>query len=290
MNKTIKVYIYSYKGKMLYDVVSNLIEKSSKNNKLFITIDDQNPLYRKSNFDKFENIEYNHIFWDHIKSPCIYKQEGIYKNDCEYTLMISDHIFLNENWDELLINNLGTRSIISGQGRTHFDFKNLFYTQKRYSHTDFFDISNYIDRDLLFAETALLKGYYYPTYLKYNGEEEALSLLFYCEGFDILSCPSNFYEKRYQNTLETLYVPFSINHNYNMVIDLFKTGTNKFVKRMFNLELDRSLETFIKYHNFAFDSLEYLPFNSNDVEYDNTDIEFDNIDQRKFMTRTHSIG
>lgn len=289
MNKTIHVYIYSYKGKLLRDVVSNLISKSSKKNKIFIQIDDQTPLYRKSSFDEFENVDYNHIFWDHIKGPCSYKAEAIVQSQSDYMLMISDHTFLSQDWDELLINNIKEDSIISGKGRTHFDFKNLFYIKKRCSETEFFSISQYVDRDLFFAETSLLKGYEYPEYVKYHGEEESLSLLYYCNGFDIISCPSNFYEKRGQASIETLYVPFSINHNYNLVVELFKNKRNKYIPHLLNTELERSPDTFAKYHNFSFESLEYLPFQTNDVDYDNTSIDFDNIDQRKFMARTHSI-
>lgn len=286
MNSSIHVYIYSYKGKLLKDVVSNLIEKSSKNNEIFIQVDDQNPLYRKDIFDNFANTSYNHIFWDHIKSPCKYKVQGIHDSGCDYTLILSDNIFLQDNWDEKLIDSLDDNSVISGHGKTALSIKNLFYINKTSIETKDFSISQFVSRDLIFAKSDILKKYIHPEYIKYNGEEEYLSLLYFCNGLNIISCPSDFYEKRLPDTIESLYVPFSIDHNYNLIIDLLKDGKNKFTNFW---GLTRSIKDLEEYHGINFNNLEYLPFENNDVEYDNVNVAFDNIDQRKFMTRTHSI-
>jgi hypothetical protein len=199
---------------------------------------------------------------------------------------LSDNIYLPKNWDRVLIDNIKEKAVISGCGKTNLKMNGLFYLDQNRSNTDFFSLSQYVDRDFIFGSTNVLKQYIHPNYIKYNGEEEHLSVLYFCNGIDVYSCPSNFYNKTNNETIKSLYVPFSINHNYNFIVDLLKYGKNKFTNMR---NLDRSIKDFEEYHKISFEDLEYLPFPMNDVEYDNVNVEFDNIDQRKFMTRTHSI-
>ena len=89
----------------------------------------------------------------------------------------------------------------------------------------------------------------YPTYLKYNGEEEVLSLEFFTNNIDIYACPSSLYTKVGHDPILELYVPFSKNHNYNEALAILKNGQNLFTNVH---NRPRSKEDFNKFHNDIF--------------------------------------
>ena len=281
----ITVVIYSYKGKLLKDVVNNLFINLSNDNSIDIIILDQHPFMRSNIFEK-QNVMYHHIFWDWIYGPCVYKNNTIKNIKTKYTLLLSDNILLSKNWDTSLINFINKDIVISGNHKINLTNNNLFYLSKNEIPDSGFYLNQYIDKSFIFTETQNLLDISYPNYLKYNGEEEALSIKLFTHGKDIYSCPTNLYTKIGENTIETLYVPFSINHNYNEVIDLLNTGQNKFDSI---LNLKRSIEDFNFYHNNIFKQMKKLPFYTNDVEYSPDNLEFNKIDARKFVARTRAI-
>ena len=293
MNKTdlpnpIDVIIYSYKNKMLKEVVDNLLEKSSKKNAIYLHIFDQHTLTRQDYFDKVENCAYQHILWDNIAGPCFYKNQLIQESKFTYTLIMSDNIFLNDNWDEELINALpNSKSIISVKNKIKLVQDGLFYFKKEEVVVDKFTNSNFVGRDLIFGYTETLRTIGYPSYLKYYGEEETLSLMYHADNIKIYCCPDNLYKKEGADNIETLYTVFSKYHNYNQMIQLMKNEKNDYTN--IGLPLMSPIVDFYNIHGIDIDQTYPLPFEINDVFYNPTDSKFDNIDSKRFMTKINYI-
>lgn len=298
----INVIIYSYKNKNLKNVIVNLIEQSSKKNNIFINVYDQSTLTKWEQFgtfnehseskwdytEYFSKLNYTHIFWDKIKGPCYYKNQHLENSKYLYTMILSDNIYLNKDWDEELLQNLqGTYSVISGKNKVTLTNDGLFYLKKEEATTDKFDKTYFVNRDLIFGHTATLKQIGYPWYMKYHGEEETLSMLYFANNIKIYSCPDTFYKKDGDNTLEYLYTTFSKYHNYNQMIELFKKQKNKYED--IDKPLMGDIPSFFRLHNINLDSLNYLPFLLDDVQYDPDVSLFIDIDSKKFMTKINYI-
>lgn len=284
----IDVIIYSYKGKYLKEVVDNLIQKSSKKNKIYIHVLDQSTLTKQDHFDKIFDLTYNHIFWDKIKGPCYYKNNILKESKFSYTLFLSDNIFLSENWDEYLLNNLTNKySIISGKNITTLQNDGPFYISKKEIISDQKNKTYFVNRDLIFGHTETLQQIGYPWYMKYYGEEEILSVLCFTNNIKIDSCPNYFYQKRGSDTIKELYTTFSKYHNYNEMIYLFKNKKNKYID--IDQPLIPDISFFFKMHDIDPNLLNPLPFSLNDVEYDPDVSNFDDIDSKKFMTKINYI-
>jgi hypothetical protein len=284
MMNDISVVIYSYKGRNLESVVNNL-RSTAKNSNLYIDIHDQFPLYRK---EHFETYGYNHIFWDHIYSPIKYKNQSIKNFQTEYSLIISDRIMLEDGWDDKLVSFIkdSPNSLVSGNGVSTLVFKNLFYISRINHFLNKFEVNNFIDRDLIFGKTETIKSVEFPEYLKYNGEEEVLSLRYWSQGIDVYAAPTSLYSKPFPNTIETLYTPFSKDHFYNEAVSLMTTGKNNFDDISNNT---RNHIDFSNYHKLDLLELKKLPFEKNDVLYDPLSSGYNKLDAKKFMTRTKAL-
>lgn len=286
MNK-ISVFIYSYKSKNLEECINSIIKNSNKENILDINIFDQNPTMRWNKFSGFKNLKYYHIFWDSQTSPCLYKTNFIKNLNSDYAMLISSDLTLNKNWDDNLINFVNENNcIVSGNAKIKIEKNNLFYLKKIKNISSNFELNNYINKELIFFSNNIINKLDYPHYVKYNGEEEDFSLICFINNINIFSCPTNFYEIKNNSFLELDYYPFSLNHNYNEVLDLFKYGKNKYRDIKNNIN---KIKNFSIYHNFEFDSLFYLPFNTQDVDYDPDLLKFNQIDSRKFVAKTSAI-
>jgi len=287
MTNDIDVIIYSYKGKLVKDVVASVIANSSGNRNINVVLMDQHPLIRAKSFSEFPNIYYNHIFWDLQVSPLSYKRDAVEHSKAEYILMLGDNVLLNKNWDDTLVGfaEAGDR-IISGIQVVALAQESLFYIEKNLTDTESFSLTNFIDRDFLFFPKQIFKDIMYPTYLKYNGEEEALSFTAFSSGIDIYCAPSKILSKVGSRTIEELYVPFSLNHNYNEVVDLLQNGYNSFVSTLLS---SRSVMDFSNFHKIDFINLNRLPFQTNDVNYDPANMNFNSVDARRFVARTKAI-
>lgn len=284
----ISVIIYSYKGKILKEIVENLINKSSKENHISISIFDQNPLLREDGFRGFKNTSYRHIFWDHITSPIKYKDQVISESTSDFILILSDNILLGENWDKQLIDNIKNDSmVISGKNKPVLSYYNIFSLIAKTRDSESFELSNYIDRDLIFGKTKTLKQIKLPTYLKYNGEEETISIEYFCNGIDIYSCPGQFYSNVGEHTLKKLYTTFSKDHNYNEFVNLFKFENNRYTDIKNKI---RSIDDFCSWHNLDRAYLKPLPYPDTDVSYDPHNMIFDEVDAKKFMTKINYIS
>ncbi len=284
MNKTIDVFVYSYKGKNLVDVI-NQLNKTSKN-KINIQLFDQNPIDRRQQFSNILNLKYKHIIWDIIKSPCLYKNNFIKKSNADYILILSDNILMSDGWDERFINFINDKIIISGSGKLSISKKDEFSIQKNISESSLFNLTNYINRDFIFGKKETFDNIRYPEYIKYNGEEEILSLDIYCSGIDIYSAPSKTYSSIKKDE-HSVYIPYSVDHLYNECISLLLNEKNNFIE----LKNNRSISDFEQFHNFIFkENLSYLPYQNNDVLYDQYSMQFGNMGGSKFIKKVTQVN
>lgn len=286
MKSSINVLIYSYKGRSLKDNVLTLSKNLSGKHEVGIGIIDQHPLDRRDFFEKELGFGYRHIFWDFITNPNSYFYSNTKNSTADYFLLLSDNIVLPKNWDDELIKSYTKSTVLSGQGGTKLKAKNLFYLDKEIIDTNKITKTNFINRDFIFASREVMISINFPDYIKYNGVEEILSIDLFTKGVDIYSMPSNFYSYSGPRTIETLYVPFSINHNYNEAIDLLQTGKNKFHSI---INRNKTVKDFADYHNFDFNLLNKLPFPTNDVDYDPEKLNFNKVDARRYVATTKAI-
>lgn len=284
----ISVIIYSYKGKLLKDVVYKLINNSSDPTRLHIKIIDQHPLKRNDMFENEFNCVYSHMFWDWQHGPISYKKTMLYSTTEEYTLFIADNIFVKKDWDIDLVNFVkDSKCVISGNSKLELERDGHFFIKKKRTAANSFELTQFIDRGFLFGKTSTFtEEIFFPEYLKYHGEEEVMSLELFSSGFNIFAAPSTMYTEIGKNNLEQLYVPFSLNHNYNSCIDLLKNGDSKFASVF---ERQRTVKDFNLFHNDIFKTLSRLPFQTNDVGYDPMDLNFNSVDARRFVAKTKAI-
>jgi hypothetical protein len=265
-----------------------LLNNAATDIKISIKIFDQNPVIRKDLFQDIPSCIYEHLFWDWQNSPTLYKNRSINLAKEDYILILSDNVLLSSGWDKKVLDFIEDNNVVvSGSGPIKIEQKNNFYIKKELGISNNFIKNNFIDRSFIFAKTKTLKEKTkYPRYIKYNGEEEIISAELFTNGIDIFSAPSDTYSTIGDSTLESLYVPFSLNHNYNSAIELFKTGKNSFISLLDGV---RSIDEFNKYHNDVFLTLFPLPFHTNDVEYNPLKLNFQSVDARKFVARTKAI-
>lgn len=268
--------IYSYKNKNLLEVVETLLKNTKS--KLKVSVFDQHPIDREESFKKIgdsSKLLYTHIFWDTIDSPCEKKADVLNSSRSEYFLIMSDDVLVKDGWDieaiEIIQNN---NNIISGNGEIKLTQKDKFSFKKDVSYSEDYLVSNVIDRNFIFAKTKTLQSCTYPFNLKYVGEEELYSLRLYKAKNKIYSAPSNFYLDLKLKTLESLYTPFSKEH-----------GNHKFIRELKNAPKD-----FLEFHGIKSDNLYFLPYATDDVEYNPARLDFQDLDARKFIEDIKTIS
>lgn len=278
----IDAIIYSYKNKNLKRVAEALLSNTINNIKIYIF--DQHPLDRSHMFDD-ARISYRHVFWDTIQSPCERKGNLVNMSNADYILQISDDCIVSKGWDQLLISFInGKEIVVSGNNKIKLENSNKFFLKTNKVPSDDFELSGYIDRNFIFASNNVWNSAPYPYYLKYNGEEEMMSLNLFRSGNNIYSAPSSLYTDLKIRTLENIYVPFSKDHNYNMVVEAL---TIKDPEE--HMHFEKSLAEFLEFHGISNLSLNKLPYSTNDVAYNPYGLQFQNIDARKFISNTKAI-
>ena len=276
----IEIILYSYKNKNLRKVVDSIVDNTIDD--VLIHVYDQHPIDRST---LFTDINYNHIFWDKIDSPCELKGSLIHQAIASHVLLVSDDVVVSYGWDLVVKEFINNRDIvISGAGISGVDRVDPFSIRPVYQNTDIFFLSQYAVREFIFASKDVWNKFSYPYYLKYNGEQEMLSLNIFRSGVDIYSAPSNLYIDLKARTIENLYVPFSKDHKYNDVIDEFyKRDREEHVIH------PRWKQDFLKTHNIHDNKLAKLPYQNDDVSYKPEQLAFQDIDARKFISRTKAV-
>lgn len=277
----IDAIIYSYKNKNLKTVVDALLNNTISD--IFIYVFDQHPLDRSEMFSD-PRISYEHIFWDTIQSPCEHKGHIVNISTADYILEISDDSIVSEGWDQSLITFIsGEQRIVSGNKKARLNNSDKFFIGVGGDASNNFELSGYIDRNFVFASTEVWNSIEYPYYLKYNGEEEMMSLDFFRAGVNIYSAPQSMYQDLQVRTIENVYVPFSKDHNYNLVVDSLTMAKPE------DPGFRKSTANFLEFHGISNLVLNKLPYQTNDVLYNPYGLKFQDIDARKFISTTRAI-
>jgi hypothetical protein len=235
-------------------------------------------------------VEYVHLFWDFQDSPIVEKNKYIKKSSADYILLISDDVTVSFGWDELLLNHYTDDIVMSGSGVVEVSMKDLFSIKKQYYPSAAFNLTQIIDRNFIFASSPVWQEIHMPVYLKYNGEEEVVSLSIISNGRDIYSVPFNTYTDSNFRSLERLYTPFSLDHNYNTFVKIIKNPSN--AKWRDIIGDPSKVSDFLEFHGLTQESINYLPFWNNDVEYDPNNMIIDDdtiVGGRRFITLLKSI-
>lgn len=281
INKRIAVIVYSFQNKELLENIENIFNSSSKQNDIFFYVIDQNNIKRKEQFEsKFNNrIQYCFINWDNIKSPIYYKEKFVNKTTCDYVLHLGDGVSLCKDWDKILLLTIKEDIIFSGNTIPKLKIKNQYFIQKEKIETNkLFQETYCIDRNFIFGSKKSLMKIGYPTYLKYYGEEEAHTDLVYRSGHKIYAVPEYLYSDNTINLDEIEYVPFSLTHNYNRFVEKNIYIANNFIDQLFPKYADENVK------------INKLPFENNDVEYDQDKSEIDNIGGNRYLNNIREIN
>jgi hypothetical protein len=177
-----------------------------------------------------------------------------------------------------------SKTIFSGSGNAVVKHKDLFSIGVEYSVADSYTLTQIIDRNFIFGKTESFSEIVMPDFLKYHGENEYLSLAFLSAGHSIMSIPSHMYVDSKERSIENTYHTFSLEHNYNTVVDLLN-GKN--VSRYKITE--NAVKDFLSFHQIDISKIHRLPYNPDDVLYDPYDLQMHKIDARRFLTGTKAI-
>ena len=267
MSSHIQVILYSYRDKNLKETVDNLYSKASGSD-FSVFVIDQNNVNRTEAFEQYDQLYYEFLTWDSIKSPCEIKMEKI-KETSDLVLLISDDAMLCDSWDARLTEFLDDRDVVvSGHTKPNLFHKDLYFLGKNPVWDNKFSISKYIDRNLIFAKSEVLNRAQYPGEVKYFGEEELFSLNLFMHGIDVYAGPGDLYTDLDKRLIENTYCPFSLEHNYDRVKEYF--------------DLDAA-KPFLEYHKIDKERMFRLPHQYNDVAYIHTDMKFSESDGNKFI-------
>lgn len=285
MKSKILVHVYSYKDSELVNTIDALLDNLSQKNLVDIYIDDQNNLTRYDKFLKHKNVFYNPVWWDDLLSPLSYRASCVHSKQYagyDYFLFISRSTKLGKDWDETLISLLPDQGVLSGKGLVQCFIQDNFYIQKDRKDSDEITNTGVVDHSFIFGKFSYLSSVHLPYELKYFGIDEYLSMSFLNQGIEVYSLPSNFYTQEPDNLITRDYVPFSLNHNYNLVIDILKGNRSETLAY-------QSPEIFINKIGVNIDNLYRLPFSFNDIEY-NRFSELDLVGGKRYIEKRGQVS
>jgi hypothetical protein len=275
--KSILVYFYGYKSKLLPQAVEQLIKNQSGENSVHIIVYDQTNVSRP---DKFLDIEYNHIHWDSLISRFIHLNYLKKRKGFDFFMYIDGAKMFEKNWDsELLLNSNQAEIIISGNHNIVFDKNNYkFYPEYKKIETGSATLTNWLVKEFFFIPFGLFKRLPDISMFKYYGVEECLSMFAAHESIPILSVATSLVNDEEPSILEKDFVPFALRHNYSKIIDSFKNKSSDIL----------GVDQLMKIIDYDFSRLAYFPYPMDDVEY----VPLTNLDgmsERRFHEVQKSI-
>jgi hypothetical protein len=271
---SIKVFIYSYKNKNLLEQVQDIISKQS--NKIDITyyVYDQNNVNRDLIFNGIRsNIIYTHIRWDDIRSVTYYRNMAILNySNTKYYLEINPNISLMNEWDIFFTSNIEDKKIISGFGIPNLSIDRYRVNVNRQESLSIQEV-NYIDIDLIFCSQLDALNLIKLKKLKEFGQDLFASIIFINKGYKIYSLPSSICYKKIQENINT-YKAFSKNHGYNEMLLTIKSDNN---------------EKFESFHNISIADIQQIPYQINDVVYNDYSISLENMGMPRFLSGYNQV-
>ena len=201
--KNIFVFIVAYRDKRFIDTVKDAIHKADSPERIFWRILVQDSNHRKIDEDvKNLLIEYKH--WDDITGFAKHRFNLMNNSkNANYLLCIQPGSAFSEHWDTNLISFAA-------------DKDKFFLTD-----------SDTVSPDNMFLNKETIEYTKYPSYLKYWGESEEISIRAYCKGVPVINGLSSYIIK--PEPREYDYIPFSKSHRYRDLERLYKYGYNDYV-------------------------------------------------------------
>lgn len=254
--KKILVYFYGYKSKSLSHAVDQLIKNQSGKNNIHVIVYDQTNVSRP---EKFIDVEYNYIHWDSQMSRfnpmnLIKRRKGF-----DFFMYVDGSKMFEKNWDITLLQYQGQEeTVLSGSHGLIFNKSNYkFYPDYKKINIATETKVNWVSKDFFFMSFATFKVLPDLSLFKYYGVEECLSMCLAHRGIDVFAIPSSMVYDPDTDITENDFIPFSLYHNYSKVIDSFKSKSGSMP----------GAEELMKLIDYNFSSLEYFPYDRNDVEY-----------------------
>jgi hypothetical protein len=274
----ILVHFYGYKSKELPHAVKSILANSSGQNEIDIVVFDQLNLERR---DRFDNAEYNYIHWDNLKSRFSYLNQSKNRDGYDFFLYVDGAKIFQGNWDmELVMGHGGRNVILSGNHSIVFNKDNYkFYSDYTLGDIDHTLRTNWIVKDFIFMSFDLFKSFPDISMIKYNGFEELYSLFAAQNNIEINAIATAWVEDLEPKITEHDFVPFSINHNYSMVVDCLKGVPGCPIGG------SKELSTI---NGYDFSMLNYLPYQRNDIAYDPI-MDIDSVGGERFHDVVKSL-
>ena len=285
MSDKILFVVVGYKDKNIAKVVKNIKLVTKSENMVYVF--DQHPINHESDFLDIDGCEYKHKVWVDIRGPAYHRSARVFDNmdNFSHICIISPDILLGAGWDLKLMDILNKKNVVlSGSGKAFVTQDNLFSLSVKYEDSGEFNKTQIVDKNFIFAKSEAFKKMVMPSFLKYFGENEYLSLSFLSAGYDIVSLPTGIYEDSGFRSVENTYHTFSLEHNYNVVVDLLN-----------GIQLDRykltraGLNMFLEHHGLSVGQIKKLPYYANDVSYNPYSLEMHGVDARRFIAGTKAI-
>lgn len=285
MNHNISIIVVGYKDKNIANVVKHIKKATKSNNTVYVF--DQHPINHKDDFLEISNCEYEHKIWDDIHGPAYTRSTKVYDTmfDATHVCIVSPDIELSDAWDTTLIDLLERKNVVfSGSGKVSVSHKDLFSLSVKYSEEKTFSLTQMVDRNFVFAKASTFQKIVMPEFLKYYGENEYLSIAFLSAGYDIMSLPTKMYKDNLTRSVENTYHTFSLEHNYNTVVDILKgVGLEKYKMSV------NGVRAFLDFHGISSDSVHPLPYQTNDVSYDPYMLEMHKVNAIRFVAGTKAV-
>lgn len=275
----IVININSYKSKGLLECVESIYNNSSGLNTFEIHILDRNNLDRQK---YFYNTNYQYMIWDKQVSKFTVREEVARTSQGDYFLTMDQSAVFCQDWDKELIKMQQGSDILSGNYLIKFKKEYKFFTE--YEESENFEkyLTNFISPRFIFARLSDFNLLPSLSKLKHLGESEVLSVFLNDRDVNIYSVPSYIFNFLDSDIKSYDYLPFSISHNYNLILDMVKGKNNIF----FDKKVD--MGKISKRIGYDFSQLSYHPFQQNDIEY-STETSIDEMSGTRFFGGVRSI-
>ncbi len=284
-NNHIAIIVASYKDKNLFDFVKALTENTVTEHS--IEVYEQHPVDHSKEFSSIDRCAYDHEIWDDIAGLPIKKADKIARrlDNTTHICILSPDSIVSYGWDlELLSLIDGKDVVISGNGKAVVKNKDLFSLSLSYLPFSESVKTQFVTKNFIFARSGAFCDMRLPDFLKYSGEDEYWTLQFMSRGFDIYSTTESVYRDTGYRSIENTYHTFSAEHNYNIVVDIL----NKIGIEEHNIS-SKAIDDFFLFHGIEQGSINKLPYQTNDVEYNPYNLEMHDVDARRFIAGTKAV-
>ena len=265
MKKYIKVFIYSYKEKDLYDQILLLKNNESGTNKVVYYVYDQSNIDREDIFKDVDGVVYNFVNWNDYRGISVYRKRVLLSDLSDFYMEVSGIKSIEPDWDVFLVNNLKGKMVFSGTGSIKINLDGYFI-KKEVSESTEVVLTNYVDMSFIFmgVNSSILLSKLID--LKGVGQELLLSLVLIDNKYEIYSVPNEFCSVGSFDY--KVYRPYSIYHGYNKMIESIHLSDT---------------EMFEEIHGIDLKNISKMPYQVDDVQYHTAVTNLSYLDEGRFL-------